>query len=169
MKGLTVFAILVTFSILSSHAQTSVIGRVETEIAVPVTAVETTLLNFGKVVSQSGGGTIQISPKGERVATGSVVLLDELFSAGKFVLSGVPNGLVSIVLPQTAQKLSLSNGNNEITVDQFTSDVPVGGQIVRQSDGKAEVSIGATMYLGDGLNNPAGFYAGTYEAVFMYN
>lgn len=169
MKRLTVIVILISTFFLSLNAQTSIIGRIEAEIAIPVTAVETNLLNFGKLVSDAAGGTIQITPQGERTASGSIILMDEIFSAGKFILSGVPSSLVSIVLPQTPQKLYLTNGNHEITVDKFVSDVPAGGQIVRQSDGKAEVSIGATLYIENGLSNPAGFYTGTYEAVFTYN
>jgi len=141
----------------------------EVELAVPVTAMETELLNFGKIVPEASGGSVVISPTGERTASGSILLMDENYSAGTFTIAGVPNSLVSIVLPQSAQRLSLTNGNSEITVDGFTSNVPPGGQIVRQSDGKTEISIGATLFIGNGLSNPAGYYTGTYEVVFMYN
>lgn len=141
----------------------------EVELAVPVTAVETELLNFGKILPEASGGTVHITPTGERTASGSIVLMDDTYSAGRFTIAGVPNSLVSILLPQTAQRLNLANGNSEITVDGFTSNVPVGGQVVRQSDGKAEIGIGATLYIGNGLSNPAGYYTGTYEVVFMYN
>lgn len=141
----------------------------EVELAVPVTAVETELLNFGKILPEASGGTVLITPNGERTASGGIVLMDETYSAGRFTIAGVPNSLVSILLPQTAQKLNLANGNSEVSVDGFTSNVPVGGQVIRNSDGKAEIGIGATLYIGNGLNNPAGYYTGTYEVVFMYN
>jgi hypothetical protein len=168
MKATILSLCLLTLSLIAM-AQSSVIGRMEVEVAVPVTAVETVLLNFGMVIPETSGGTVVITPNGDRSATGSVTLMDDTYSAGSFTVSGVPNSLVSIVLPQTPQRLLLSNGNSEIAVDDFTSDVPPGGQIVRQSDGKAEVSIGATLYIGNGLSNPAGYYSGTYEVVFMYN
>jgi Domain of unknown function (DUF4402) len=97
------------------------------------------------------------------------MLMDETFSAGGFTVAGVPNSLVSIMLPQSPQRLTLTNGNSEITVDAFTSNVPVGGQMIRQADGKTEIKIGATLLIGNGLSNPAGYYTGTYELVFMYN
>jgi len=170
MKRIAIFTLIVfIMSLIPAYTQTSVIGKMEVEVAVPVTAVETELLNFGKIVPETSGGTVQISPDGERTATGSITLMDDTYSAGRFTVAGMPNSLVSIVLPQTPQMLTLSNGNSEITVNDFISDVPVGGQIVRQSDGKAEVSIGATLYISNGLSNPAGYYSGTYEVVFMYN
>ena len=170
MKKIVVaFLTFLTMVISPLLAQTNVLGKMEVEVAIPVTAVETELLNFGKVIPEAGGGNIKISANGERTSTGSVTLLDDTYSAGRFVVSGMPSSLVSIVLPQIPQKMILANGSSEITVDDFVSDVPIGGQVVRQNDGKAEVSIGATLYLGNGLSNPAGYYSGTYEVVFMYN
>lgn len=159
---------LAVFS-LTGYAQTSVLGKMEVELAVPVTATETELLNFGKIVAEAGGGSVVISPNGERTASGSLLLMDEIYSAGRFTVAGVPNSLVSVLLPQTPQRLTLSNGSSEIYVDAFISDIPVGGQVIRQADGKAEISIGATLLIGNGLSNPAGYYTGTYEVVFMYN
>lgn len=169
MKRLLVFVLLSNVFFISLSAQTSVVGKVEAELVVPVSAVETDMLNFGRIVVEAGGGTIQISSTGERIATGNVLFADELFSTGKFQLSGLPESLVSMVLPQTAQKLYMSSGNQTLTVDNFTSDVPTGGQVARQSDGKAVISIGATLYIGNNLSNPAGFYSGSYEVVFTYN
>lgn len=166
-----VVAILTFLTLVVSPllAQTNVLGKMEVEVAIPVTAVETELLNFGKVIPDVGGGNIKITANGERSSTGNVTLLDDTYSAGRFVVSGMPSSLVSIVLPQLPQKMILANGDSEIAVRDFVSDVPTGGQVVRQNDGKAEVSIGATLYIGAGLSNPAGYYSGTYEVVFMYN
>jgi hypothetical protein len=170
MKKIAVVSISALYlMVFPLNAQTSVIGKMEVEIATPVTAVETQLLNFGKVIPEAGGGTIRITASGERTSTGNVTLMDDDYSPGKFVVSGMPSSLVSIVLPQVPQKMVLANGSSEISVDNFISDVPVGGQVVRQEDGKAEVSIGATLFLGNSLSNPAGYYSGTFEVVFMYN
>jgi len=169
MQRRSILLILFSLTLFAGYAQTSILGRMEVELAVPVTATETELLNFGKIVPEASGGTVVITPSGERTASGSIVLMDEIYSAGGFTVAGVPSSLVSILLPQSAQKLSLTNGNSEVSVDGFTSDVPVGGQVVRQSDGKADVRIGATLLIANGLSNPAGYYSGTYEVVFMYN
>jgi len=151
------------------EAQSSTIGKIEAEIALPVTASEANILNFGKISAETQGGSVQISPTGERTTSGSIILMDQTYSAGKFVITGMPNGLVSVKLPQTVQTLTLSNGNTTITVDEFVSDVPLGGVVIRQIDGRAEIGIGATLHIPSGLSNLAGTYTGTYEAVFMYN
>jgi len=170
MKYLSVLFVSVLALIsISADAQSNTIGKIEAEIALPVTATEANILNFGKVSAELQGGTVQISPTGERTTSGSIVLMDQTYSAGKFVLTGMPNGLVSIKLPQTVQTLTLLNGNTTITVDKFVSDIPSGGVIIRQADGKAEVNIGATLSIPSGLSNLTGAYTGTYEAVFMYN
>lgn len=169
MKRILTFMSLLLATVAGLTAQTGVLGKMEVEIAVPVTATETELLNFGRIVPETAGGTVRITPQGERTSTGSITLMDDAYSAGRFTIAGMPSSLVSIVLPQTPQRLVLSSGVSEVTVDEFTSDVPVGGQVVRQNDGKAEISIGATLYIGNGLTNPAGYYTGTYEVVFMYN
>lgn len=169
MKRTVAFMMLLLTTVAGLFAQTGVLGKMEVEIAVPVTATETELLNFGRIVPETAGGTVRITPQGERTSSGSITLMDDAYSAGRFTIAGMPSSLVSIVLPQTPQRLVLSSGVSEVTVDEFTSDVPVGGQVVRQSDGKAEISIGATLYIGNGLTNPDGYYTGTYEVVFMYN
>lgn len=169
MKRSFLITTLLLTSMTAMHAQSTVLGKMEVELAVPVTAVETELLNFGRIVPEAAGGTVRITPQGERTATGSITLMDDHYSPGRFTIAGMPNSLVSIVLPQTPQRLVLSNGLSEVTVDDFTSSVPVGGQVVRQSDGKAEISIGATLYIANGLNSPAGYYTGTYKVVFLYN
>jgi hypothetical protein len=169
MKHILALFSLLLLAVPGLFAQTGVLGKMEVELAVPVTATETELLNFGRIVPETAGGTVKISPQGERTSTGSITLMDDAFSAGRFTVAGMPSSLVSIVLPQTPQRLVLSSGISEVTVDEFTSDVPVGGQVVRQNDGKAEISIGATLYIANGMSNPAGYYTGTYEVVFMYN
>jgi hypothetical protein len=169
MKRILAMLSLLLFAVPGLFAQTGVLGKMEVEIAVPVTATETELLNFGRIVPEASGGTVRITPQGERTSTGSITMMDDAYSAGRFTVAGMPNSLVSIVLPQTPQILVLSSGVSEVTVDEFTSDVPIGGQVVRQTDGKAEISIGATLYIANGLSNPAGYYTGTYEVIFMYN
>ncbi len=169
MKRILAMLSLLLFAVPGLFAQTGVLGKMEVEIAVPVTATETELLNFGRIVPEASGGTVRITPQGERTSTGSITMMDDAYSAGRFTVAGMPNSLVSIVLPQTPHILVLSSGVSEVTVDEFTSDVPIGGQVVRQTDGKAEISIGATLYIANGLSNPAGYYTGTYEVIFMYN
>lgn len=154
---------------ITSQSQSSISARLKAEIVTPITVVETEQLNFGKIISSAEGGIVQISPKSERVATGNLRMVDEQFSAGKFIVTGTPNSLIAILLPQTPQKMYFNKGNMEMTVSQFVCDLPVGGQVARLTDGRIDVSIGASLYIGNWSNNPSGFYTGTYEVVFLYN
>jgi len=163
------FAVAIATASITVDAQTTVVGRLNTEIVIPITVVENEQLNFGRVISTGEGGMILISPKSERLATGNVRMLDDRFSAGKFLLSAAPNSLVSVLLPQTPQKMFLNNTSHELTVDNFISDVPTGGYVFGSTKTNFEVSVGASLHVGNWSNNPAGVYSGTYEIVFTYN
>lgn len=163
--AMTVYAVIA----IPLVAQTNVTGNIRTEIVTPTTVEETEQLNFGKVVSQTSGGTVQISPENNRVASGNVILTNDVYNAGSFILTDSPNTLVTMVLPQSPQKLHSNKGSGELTVDQFTSNIPSEGKMTNSSDGKLRISIGATLYVGNWSTNPTGIYTGTYEIVFPYN
>lgn len=150
-------------------AQTSVTGNIRTEIVNPITIEETEQLNFGKIVSRTAGGTVQVSPENNRVASGNVSLTSDPYNAGSFVLTGSPNMLINMVLPQNARKLRSNKSAGELTVDQFISNIPIEGQMTGSSDGKLKINIGATLYIGNWISNPSGSYSGIYEIIFPYN
>ncbi|WP_321438014.1 DUF4402 domain-containing protein [uncultured Bacteroides sp.] len=164
--GILFFLGILTFPLF---AQVGVTGRIKTEIVAPLIVVETEQMGFGKFTSDMGGGTIQLSPQGERTATGSIRLVEGAFGAGKFLITGSLGTLVTLTLPQSPVELRLENGSYTLTVDHFTSDVPIGGKTISKSNGRTEMNVGATLYVGNWSSSPAGFYTGTYEAVFMYN
>jgi hypothetical protein len=169
MKG-GLFMVMTALAVITipSLAQTSVTGNIQTEIIVPTTIVETELLNFGKIISKSEGGSVVLSPKNNRVSSGSISLTDDQYSAGSFAITSFPNRLISMVLPQSAQKIHSSNGLYKLTVDQFISDIPTNGQLTN-SNGKLEINIGATLYIDNYIFNPSGIYFGTYEIIFPNN
>lgn len=150
-------------------AQTTITGNIQTEIVAPITVEETEQLNFGKILTQTSGGTVQISPDNNRVSTGNVALTNDIYNAGSFVLATTPNSLITVVLPQGKLKLHSSSGSGELTVDQFVSNISSTGQNTNATDGKLRINIGATLYVGDWKSNPTGTYTGTYEIVFPYN
>lgn len=163
-----ILSLILLFIPFISYSQTSVIGKMEAEILTPVSVIETELLNFGKIIIGIGGGSVTILPNGERISTGNIIILDDKFTAGNFLLSGIPESIVTIQLPTIPQKIYNSNGTSEISIDKFTSNSPVGGQIMRQYDGKSEINVGATLYISN-VDNQIGYYSGSYEVVFTYN
>jgi len=151
------------------HAQVGITGRMNTEIVSPLVVIETEQMGFGKFVSDISGGTLQLTASGERIATGSITLLESPVQSGKFTITGLPGKLVAVVLPQQSVKLTLENSNNTLTVDNFTSNFDNTSGVIMNASGRVEVLIGATLYVGNWASNPPGFYTGTYDAVFMYN
>jgi hypothetical protein len=63
----------------------------------------------------------------------------------------------------------MNDGGSSLIVDNFTSNVAPGGQLSRESDGKAEIVVGATLYINGGVASQFGYYNGSYEIVFTYN
>jgi len=152
-----------------AYAQSSTTGRIKTEIVSPLMVEESTQMNFGRFVSDMAGGTIVLSPQGDKIAGGNILLLDDPVESAVFIIKGAPGTLVAIKLPEIGVKLYSENGFHTLIVDQFVSDMPPGGKIISDIEGRLEVKIGATLHVGDWQSNPPGFYAGTYDVVFMYN
>lgn len=149
-------------------AQTAVLGRINTEIIVPLSVVETEQMGFGKFVSEMNGGNILLSAGGDRSASGVVRLVDSSYGAGRFVVTGTPGALVAVSLPAQVQ-IAQSNGRFKMLVDQFSANISAGGKAIDAQSGRLEVSVGATLHVGEAAGNPPGFYTGSYEVVFMYN
>ena len=167
-RGLFMVMTALVVITIPSLAQTSVMGNIQTEIVVPTTIAETELLNFGKIVSKSDGGSVVLSPKNNRVSGGNVTLTNDQYSAAGFVVTGLPNTLISMILPQSVQKIYSNNGSYELAVDQFISNIPSNGQLTN-SEGKLEINVGATLNIGNYTSNPSGVYSGTYEIIFPNN
>jgi len=167
-RGLFMVMTALVVITIPSLAQTSVMGNIQTEIVVPTTIAETELLNFGKIVSKSDGGSVVLSPKNNRVSGGNVTLTNDQYSAAGFVVTGLPNTLISMILPQSVQKIYSNNGSYELAVDQFISNIPTNGQLTN-SEGKLEINVGATLNIGNYTSNPSGVYSGTYEIIFPNN
>lgn len=158
----------VLFGCFSSFlsAQSVVYGRINTEVLAPLIVTETEQIGFGRFVLIADG-SIVLSPDGERTAVGSIQLIESPYGTGKFIVSGVPGNLITVTMPQ---KVNIySNSGYSMIVDDFRSNIPVGGKMVNSTSGKMEVSVGATLRVGNCLINPIGFYSGLYEIVFMYN
>ena len=166
---MTIIGGLALLSPVPIWGQGNITGQITTEIIVPLSVCETEQLNFGNIINETGGGKVLISPEGERIVDGEVTATDGLFSAGKFLIVGEPGKLVTVVLPQQSLTITRDKGGEELTVDDFTSDVPEDGTEIEKSSGKAEISIGATLHVGTWAESPEGFYTGSYQVMFSYN
>lgn len=161
-KKRCLFVVLFLITI-SAFSQVSVTGTVYTEIVPLTTAREIGQLNFGRFSPEAGGGSITITYDGSRVANGAVTLLDGPFSQGTFTVSGSENNSLSVILPVTLQLLHHNKSVNTVYLGKWTYNIP------GTTSGNKLVYVGATIYFSSLEFNPAGFYTGTYQVIFLYN
>jgi len=124
-------------------------------------------LGFGALVPNSGG-TVVITPLGERRATGGVQPLacsSSLPSAAVFTVTGDTGATYSIMLPADGT-VSLSDGHNHtMSVDTFTPLPSPPGQL--SSGGTQTVKVGATLHVSQG--QAVGAYGGSFDVTVAYN
>ena len=125
-------------------------------------------LAFGSFATGSTGGTVVVSPEGNRSVTGTIIGLEitPVFSAGFGVRIGGRH-TIRIVFPPSAQ-LNRTGGNGSMTITNFTSDRP--GNIISTRPGPPmtyTVNVGATLNVQNSTVNPGGDYTGTFTVTFI--
>jgi len=151
------------------RSQASVTSQVFAEVMEALAAQETQQLNFGRFSPETSGGQVVITPDGNRTSQGSVVLASGSYSPGMFYITGAPLANFSIQLPSEPAVLMHQNSNKMMLVDFWTSDPPSSVEVSTQADGSRQISIGATLLVGNVQSNPTGIYSGTFQVTFAYN
>lgn len=126
----------------------------------------TSYLSFGKFVPGEGG-TITVTPSGERSASGAVLpLISSAGSAGEFIISDADpafaNQAYTITLPADGTVV-LNGTNGSMPVNGFTSSPSDTGTL---SGGTQAIKIGATLTVS--ANQPAGAYSGSFSVMINY-
>jgi len=139
-------------------------------LALPVaaqTVTNTTPLSFGSFTAGTGGGTVQLTTGGGRVASGTVLLFNQgsSASAAQFMLSGSAGESITISLPADGTVL-LSNGANTMAVNGFTS-APSGGGVTLSGMGTLTLQVGATLTVG--ASQSPGNYSGSFNVTINFN
>jgi hypothetical protein len=151
------------------RAQSSVTAHASAEVIQALAATEGSVLNFGRFSPESSGGEIRLSPDGVRSSTGSVALSGGLYNPATFYLSGQPDFSIVVNLPSAPVLLTnVANGKN-MTVINWESIPSVGSSIRILSSGALTLNVGATLRVGNIIDNPVGLYSGTYIVTFSYN
>lgn len=125
----------------------------------------TRALSFGSFVA-GAGGTVTISPAGDRSATGSVVLIPSGGGqSAEFTVQGDPNATYSIDLPADGTVV-LTGPGADMALTNFTSSPSgAGGQL--GASGSQALSVGATLHANDG--QASGSYSGSFSVIVNYN
>lgn len=126
-------------------------------------------LSFGSFYVGASGGTITITPEGNRSVTGTIIPLagSSTFPAIFNVSSTfVFSHWVHLVFPTSAQ-LTRIGGSQTMMINNFTSDKPTGFSSCFFCP-KVVVRIGGTLQVGNLTMNPPGNYRGTLNVMFVY-
>lgn len=171
-KGLqiTIALTLTTMlSVLSARAQVSLTAHASAEVIQALAATEGSALNFGRFSPESTGGEIRLSPDGVRSSTGSVSLSGGLYNPASFFLSGQPDFSIVVNLPTAPVLLTNTANGKTMTVLNWESIPAISSSIKILSSGVLTLNVGATLRVGNMVDNPVGMYSGTYVITFSYN
>ena len=84
-------------------------------------------------------------------------------------MSGDNTVSVKIVLPDGPIVLTNSEKNSTLIVSDWSAEFISDDVETSTNTRTQEIAMGATLYVGNKKENPAGVYAGTYAITFMYN
>ena len=126
-------------------------------------------LNFGRFSPETAGGTVRLTPQGVRSASGTVALSGGTHNPANFYITGQYDAAVSISLPTGPALLTNPITAKTMEVLNWESNPNPGLGAGILDDGWLTVSVGATLKVGNMIDNPVGVYTGTYAITFSYN
>jgi hypothetical protein len=145
----------------TAFTQVTATATASATILAPISLTKTVDMNFGNLAVNNTPGTIVLTPASARTATGGVTFLPSnagTITAASFDVVGLADATYSITLPAGAT--TISNGINDMTVDNWTSDPTPTGTL---TGGTQVLNVGAT------LNVPASSLAGVYTSATPFN
>ncbi|WP_111707879.1 DUF4402 domain-containing protein [Lutibacter citreus] len=138
----------------SVMAQATATATATATIVAPISILKTADMNFGNVAVAGTLGTVVLTPAGARSVTGGTTLPTTTgpVGAATFEVDGQGTYTYAITLPSSAH--TISNGANNMTVDNFTCNTGAG----TLTAGEQTFTVGAT------LNVAASQVSGTYTS-----
>lgn len=152
-----------------AKAQASISAHATAEVIQALTATETAELNFGKFSPETGGGEVKLTPLGVRSSSGTVALSGGTHNSASFYLTGQYEATVSITLPTAPAILTNLTSSKTMEVYNWESFPHEGLGVGVLNNGSLTVNVGATLKVGNMIDNPVGIYTGTYSITFAYN
>jgi hypothetical protein len=126
-------------------------------------------LSFGTFSAGSQGGTVAISPDGNRTVSGTIIpLAGSTGSCAILEIEAPPNRLIHIEFPKSVQFKGSKKGKG-ITISNFKSDKPNNSFIttVNNPPYRNIVRVGATLTVQNPAENISDDYVGEFH--FMVN
>jgi len=165
-----IFTLLV-LPVKQARAQDRAIAtaQVSATIIIPITATETSRLNFGRFFPGSQGGIITISPDGFVMTSSTVVPAASPRSPGSFFLSGQGEATYAIDFQDGRAILTNTVDSKSMEVSDWVTIPENGDAGIKLAGGTQTVMVGATLKVGPMDENPKGIYTGSYQITFSYN
>jgi hypothetical protein len=154
---------------LKAMAQDLATAQVSASIIIPLSATETSQLNFGRFFPGSQGGTIMISPTGSVMTSSTVVTAASSRNPGSFFVSGATDVTFAIALPDSPTTLTNAADSKTIVVSDWVTIPENGDAGIKLDGGTQTIMVGATLTVGSLDENPRGIYTGSYRITFAYN
>lgn len=133
----------------SAFAQSDATATATATLITPISISKTVDMDFGTIAASATAGTVVLATDDTRTVTGGATY-SGTSTAAQFAVTGEGTRTFSISLPSS---ITLTDGTNNLTVDNFTSNPSATGTLAA---GSATVKVGAT------LNVPANAAASTY-------
>ncbi len=162
-------ALLTLIPLHKAKAQASISAHATAEVIQALTAMETAELNFGRFSPETAGGEVKLTPRGVRSSSGTVALSGGIHNAASFYITGQYEATVSITLPTGPAILTNATTSKTMEVYNWESFPQAGLGVGVLNDGSLSVNVGATLRVGNMIDNPVGIYTGTYSITFAYN
>jgi hypothetical protein len=142
-------AILAMGFALNSSAQSDATATATATLITPISISQSVDMDFGTIAASAATGTVVLATDDGRSKTGGATYSGTA-TAAQFTVTGDGTRTFTISLPSS---VVLSNGTDNLTVDNFVSDPSGTGTLVA---GAATIKVGAT------LNLPASAPSGNY-------
>ena len=121
-------------------------------------------MDFGLIVATTPTGTVTLYASGQSPLYSGVISTGGLVAPAEFEIHGEKFLPFTIILP--AAPIIIPGPTGSMVIDSFVSEPPAGANGTFNAQGKAFVTVGATMSMTDQLS--AGFYNSTFDLVVMY-
>lgn len=130
----------------------------------PIQAILVQDMDFGSVVATSPSGTVTLYPTGQNPSYSGVLSTGGVVAPAAFEVHGEKFQPFLIILPSAP--IIIPGPTGDMIIDSFVSDPPAGANGTFNAQGKALVTVGATMRMTDQLS--AGPYNSTFDLIVSY-
>lgn len=136
---------------------------------ISVTVSEAQSLNFGAFCTPSSGGSVVLYPDGTRSAAGDIVLISLGYSFSPAMFDIVANeGTIISILSGVGTESTIQSMSGETMTLQVGDSEPASPFIITENPpAVSQVTVGATLIVGNNIDNPPGEYSGTFTVTFV--